>query len=270
LPAAQHVLLFAVALWLLGYELVTRADRAGLSLSWQYAAAGITFTFGLAMATFAVARSRWPFAAHENAFRVGAVVPLLAITFAWTLFANSVCDGSAAPLPYVPLLNPLDVAQLALLAAAVWAVGRFWQDEDKRAEWIRAMHMLLAGAAFYWLNAALLRTIHHWAGVPFELHALLESRVAQAALSLLWTVTALVLMLAAGRRHARSLWMLGAALLGLVVLKLFVNDIGTSGTERVVSFIGVGVLLLVIGYVAPVPPRMPAENNSRDETPISD
>ena len=36
-------------------------------------------------------------------------------------------------------------------------------------------------------------------------------------------------------------------------------DIGTSGTERVVSFIGVGVLLMVIGYVAPVPPRASIE-----------
>ena len=87
------------------------------------------------------------------------------------------------------------------------------------------------------------------------MQALLDSRIAQAALSLLWTSTALVMMLAAGRRQARPLWMLGAALLGVVVLKLFVNDIGTSGTERVVSFIGVGVLLMVIGYVAPVPPR---------------
>ena len=49
--------------------------------------------------------------------------------------------------------------------------------------------------------------------------------------------------------------MTGAALLGVVVLKLFVNDLGSTGTvARIVSFIGVGVLLLVIGYVAPVPP----------------
>jgi uncharacterized membrane protein len=28
-----------------------------------------------------------------------------------------------------------------------------------------------------------------------------------------------------------------------------------SGIERIVSFIGVGVLMLVIGYFSPVPPR---------------
>ena len=119
---------------------------------------------------------------------------------------------------------------------------------------VRPLKLMFAVAAFFWVNAALLRTVHHWVGVPFELQSLLHSLVAQAALSLLWTATALVLMLAAGRTKTRPLWMAGAALLGLVVLKLFVNDIGNSGTERVVSFIGVGVLLMVIGYVAPVPP----------------
>jgi uncharacterized membrane protein len=34
-----------------------------------------------------------------------------------------------------------------------------------------------------------------------------------------------------------------------------VNDLGNTGTiARIVSFIGVGALLLAIGYLAPVPP----------------
>jgi uncharacterized membrane protein len=37
--------------------------------------------------------------------------------------------------------------------------------------------------------------------------------------------------------------------------KLFLLDLANSGTvARIVSFLGVGVLLLVIGYTAPVPP----------------
>ena len=49
--------------------------------------------------------------------------------------------------------------------------------------------------------------------------------------------------------------MAGAALLGVVVVKLLLNDLSNTGTvARIVSFIGVGAGLLVIGYVAPVPP----------------
>ena len=42
----------------------------------------------------------------------------------------------------------------------------------------------------------------------------------------------------------------------LVVLKLFTVDLTQTGTiERIISFIGVGILLLVVGYFAPAPPR---------------
>lgn len=44
--------------------------------------------------------------------------------------------------------------------------------------------------------------------------------------------------------------------MGVVVVKLFVVELGDTGTlTRVVSFLGVGALLLVVGYFAPVPPR---------------
>jgi uncharacterized membrane protein len=53
----------------------------------------------------------------------------------------------------------------------------------------------------------------------------------------------------------RKLWVAGAALLGVVVGKLFLVDLANTGTvARIVSFLGVGVILLLIGYVAPVPP----------------
>ncbi len=64
------------------------------------------------------------------------------------------------------------------------------------------------------------------------------------------------MMYTAGRKlpPSRALWMTGAPLLGVVVLKLAVNDLGNTGTvARIVSFIGVGVLLMIIGYLAPVP-----------------
>jgi uncharacterized membrane protein len=40
-----------------------------------------------------------------------------------------------------------------------------------------------------------------------------------------------------------------------VVLKLFLVDLSNVGTlPRIVSFLAVGGLMLVIGYVAPMPP----------------
>ena len=63
------------------------------------------------------------------------------------------------------------------------------------------------------------------------------------------------------RRRAcgeRLPWVVGAALLGAVVVKLLLVDLSGSGSvTRIVSFIGVGVLMLVIGYVAPLPAKEP-------------
>jgi uncharacterized membrane protein len=78
----------------------------------------------------------------------------------------------------------------------------------------------------------------------------------QTGITLLWTTTALVSMWLAARRAARLPWMAGAALLAAVVLKLLIVDLSGSGTvTRIVSFVGVGVLMLVIGYVAPPPAK---------------
>jgi len=50
-------------------------------------------------------------------------------------------------------------------------------------------------------------------------------------------------------------------LLGLVVLKLFLVDLSGTGTvARIVSFIVVGILMLVIGYFSPMPPAKKEES----------
>ena len=263
-PSWQHAVLFNLALLLVGWELCWRAVDAGLENAWQYAATGGTVALGIAVATFGIVRELWPFGAHATTIRNWSVTPLLVLVFVWTLVANMASSGSAAPLPYIPLLNPLDLAQLALFATALWAMRTLYAtDGDAEASATTGTTLVLAASGFFWINAVLLRTVHFWTDVPFDLSALLHSVVAQAALSLLWTSVALVLMYAAGKqeRPSRSLWMTGAALLGLVILKLAVNDMGNTGTiARIVSFIGVGVLLLVIGYLAPMPPKVqPAE-----------
>ena len=51
----------------------------------------------------------------------------------------------------------------------------------------------------------------------------------------------------------------------MVVGKLFLVDLSNwSGLTRVVSFLGVGGLMLVIGYLAPMPPaaREPSNKES--------
>jgi uncharacterized membrane protein len=121
----------------------------------------------------------------------------------------------------------------------------------------------LAVLGFVWLNAALLRAVHHLGGVPFEFDALARSTLVQVSLSIFWTVLALGCMLLAKRGAGRVVWLVGATLLAVVVAKLFLVDLSRVGTiERIVSFVVVGVLMLVIGYYSPLPP--PRERTARD------
>jgi len=115
---------------------------------------------------------------------------------------------------------------------------------------------MLGAVLFIALNGMLLRTLHHYADVPFRLEAMVRSTLVQSAFSLFWSLLALAAMVIATRRGLRALWMVGAVLLGVVVAKLFLVDLANTGTvERVISFIGVGILVIVVGYFSPVPPK---------------
>jgi len=203
-------------------------------------------------------RGSWPFGTHARAYLRGGGVPVAAGALAWTLYANIKSSGDPAPLPFVPLVNPIDVTQaLVIVGAALW-LRRMRQHEAPTTPGVSA-DALGAGVAvllLFWVTCSTLRAVHHYADVPWSLAPLWASRVAQAALSIVWSLFALAAMIIANRRRYRVAWVVGAALLGVVVAKLFVVDLSqVGGIERIVSFIGVGALLLVVGYVAPVPPR---------------
>ena len=196
---------------------------------------------------------RWPVRLFPEAYQRSAAAVLTVALLLWTLLANASSDGAAQPLPYVPLLNPLDIGiGIVLVAALAWL-----KSEPARAGFAARPSLTPAAlgiAGFVWLNAMLVRAFHHYGGVPFRVEAWADSLAVQTGLTLLWTATALVLMWFAAKRALRAPWMVGAALLAAVVLKLLLIDLSGTGTvTRIVSFIGVGVLMLVIGYVAPLP-----------------
>jgi uncharacterized membrane protein len=191
----------------------------------------------------------WPSADRRRAYTIGAGTPIAGFLVVWFFIVNLLSPGDPSPLPYVPIANPLDVTlALALWSSAAWSRRFGTLPARARFQWLGA-------AVFVALNGVVLRTAHHWLDVPWRLTPLLASKPLQAALTLTWTLTALTAMVFATRRRERTLWMLGAALLAVVVAKLFLVDFGNlSGLPRVVAFLGAGLLLLVIGFVSPLPP----------------
>ena len=208
----------------------------------------------------AMARGQWPAAGHATAYRRAVLLPWIAVLLLWSAVINTFSDAGMAPLPYLPLVNPVDLGHALALLFGI----RLWQaTRTAGAPWRKPVGTLALAAAFWWLNSLLVRSLHHWAGTPMWDDGALDSGLVQVGLTILWTVTALVTMLWATRRagpaHARKVWLAGAVLLAAVVLKLFFVDLSNLGTlQRIVSFLGVGLLMLVIGYVSPLPPAATA------------
>ncbi|MYK74905.1 MAG: DUF2339 domain-containing protein [Acidimicrobiaceae bacterium] len=106
------------------------------------------------------------------------------------------------------------------------------------------------------------RAVSHWLDVPWELESLWDATELQTSLSILWAVIGLSGMVAGVRMARRAVWVAGASWMAVVVVKLFLVDLSSlTALGRVVSFIVVGVLLLIVGYLAPVPPAGAAEDS---------
>jgi uncharacterized membrane protein len=199
---------------------------------------------------------RWPLGAEADALRTPLLASVAAVMgIAW--LAGLVQEGEPTPLPYLPVLNPLELAQIAwLVLLALWYrhaqnEGRVYFDAELRAR-------VLAAASLVLLTTITLRCVHFFGGVPWDA-SMASSPLAQSALSIVWTLAGIAAMLAGKQRGSRAVWFGGAALMALVLVKLMLIDRNyLNDLSAIVGVLVVGVLLVAVGYFAPVPPKTAA------------
>jgi uncharacterized membrane protein len=168
--------------------------------------------------------------------------------------------GNPWPLHYIPLLNPVDLVVFFIGCVVVLWHHRLRLNPDLAIVPDRFRAYAIAVVAFAWFNGIIARTIHHWLDVPYTLYALGRTVEFQTTIAVLWTLVALSTTVFATRKNQRELWFVGSGLLAAVVVKLFLMDLKNSDTvARIVSFVVVGLLMLVIGYLSPLPPRQQEE-----------
>ncbi|MBK7424277.1 MAG: DUF2339 domain-containing protein [Propionivibrio sp.] len=260
LGSLQHVMTWWLLVAIAGAEMAWVGQRLapGVSL-WPVLAWGLALASGLWLADFGVRRDLWPFAAHPGAYRGSACLPLAITAASWSLWANYSQTGGGSGLPYLPLFNPFDLTQLAVLAAIHNWLGQMrdkplpgWEIGEMAGRFTAWPAVL----GFVWISALAARSAHHWGGVPFTGHALFHSPLVQGLLTLLWSAVAIALMIRATRQGSRQGWFGGFALLAIVGVKLLAVDLANSGTVMWTgSLIGVALLVLAAGYFAPVPPK---------------
>jgi uncharacterized membrane protein len=207
-------------------------------------------------------KSIWPFANYPADYKNLIPAPLLFGILLWFIYASHY--SGITDQFYLPILNPLDLAQAAVLIIFAYAIKRGFIGLHSAPPELRYGSIGLLG--FVWINIVLLRAIHQYADVAYVSHVMWDSVIVQMALSILWAICALAIMNLSRRWQERKLWMLGAGLLGLVLLKLFTKDLTGTGTlARIVSFMVVGGLMLLIGYLSPIPAKAKSVEQNTQE-----
>lgn len=191
-----------------------------------------------------------PLADRFAGWRTGFLVSvILALVIA--LIASLVLPGAAHPLPFVPLLNPLELFQLG----AMLLLGAWLSDPATSPALRQHRASLLAGIGFVMITAATLRGVHHLGGLPWD-ENLLASNLSQTALTVVWSILGVGAWVLGSRRGRRSLWLAGALLMAVVLAKLVLVDREHLGNLfGIGSFIAYGLLCTLVGYLAPAPPR---------------
>lgn len=255
IPTA-HTIGYWVVVILLGKEIYWQVDRVADGV-WPMTAALVALLAVVGGTLVARRTEAWPLGTYRRTYLMACAEPAFLVLAVLALVVNLSSDGAAPPITYLPLFNPLEIVTLLVVVVLLaWkrlaGAGANHPLEELLGR-SRVPALTVIGVILLTMTVA--RTVHHWLEVPFDFDVMIQSTTLHASLSIVWGLAALSGMVVGVRLVRRIVWAGGAALMGVVVVKLFLFDLSNAGTMgRVVSFLGVGLLLLVVGYFAPVPP----------------
>ncbi|URM40421.1 DUF2339 domain-containing protein [Acinetobacter sp. AS23] len=211
----------------------------------------------VALAFVPVIYSLWVYKAHKTTLLHQ--IPVWCFSLLWLLVV-SVDRHSAEYLYFVPLINLTDFLSISVFAGLLFIIYQHAFDQDKSLEWTFKITTILVGLLVF--SSVVVRGLHYYWATPLWSAAIWTNGIVQLSLTLLWVILAFILTTFSSRKMIRQLWFVGAALLGIVVLKLILLDLSQSATlTRVISFIGAGGVMLIIAYLAPLPPSSTVQKN---------
>lgn len=224
-----------------------------LDTVWQLAQGWYASAIYLPLALMTVALWRrpalaaWPMQGHFAGYRSAWFTPAFAVlALAWLI--GLFLEGSARPVVYVPLLNPLELSLMAvaaLLALYARHAGGVWNGLLKYWPY----------AGFTFMTLATLRAVHHLNHQPWG-GQILSTGITQTSLTIVWSLLGVAGLIIGSRRGDRRQWIGGGILMLGVLAKLILIDRTYMGNmPGIVSFMAVGLLLVAVGYFAPQPPK---------------
>ncbi|MDR0731829.1 MAG: DUF2339 domain-containing protein, partial [Treponema sp.] len=159
-----------------------------------------------------------------------------------------------APLPfYIPILNPLDLEELfCIVIFLLWqSVLMKRNDLPGLKKW--ALFTIVDSMVFLYALAAAARGVHFYGGIAYR--DLVYSDVFHLCLFILLALYGMGHIIGGTRLSLRRLWIAGAVLMLVATAKfLLLDQTGAGAAMRIVSFFLAGLLFLIIGWAAPLPP----------------
>lgn len=228
-----------------GFAHILVDNASQIQLSWAFVALPLTaFYYILAF------KPQWlisPFEENKS-IQSSSFILILMIIIIFTWIGLFHASGKILLLPmWLPILNAYDFAQILLVTCIIhffitmrikhyvyWAAGFS----------LIMLTLIIVRACYFYLD------LSHW-----SLSLLLDKNI-QITFTIIWTLLGFTFWIYGSKKRSHLIWNIGAALMGLVLLKLLLIDRSNLGNVTgIISFIGYGLFCLVIGYLAPQPPK---------------
>ncbi|MCL2129927.1 MAG: DUF2339 domain-containing protein, partial [Treponema sp.] len=179
---------------------------------------------------------------------------ILGLWFLVTLFL----PGNPSPLPfYIPILNPIDLLEgLCITVILFWQIKSQKENDTGKKKIIMsrtALFVLGDILTFLWIISILARSLHFFAGIRWDEVA--SSGGFQLCLFVFWALYGILHIVLGHKKKKRIPWIAGAILVAIDIIKLILFDMRDINTvPRILSFFAAGLVLLFIGWAAPLPP----------------
>ena len=225
-----RVAAFAVAAYLMPFEL----SLAGVVVAWSALAVGLT------VLSQRDQRGNVVYLASSGMLLAGGLLIIAASVAPLTRLVV----GETVTIDHPPLWSGATAA-LGAVIVALGVTSWLYRQRPEVTRWVAA----LAGAlTVYLLSVALVDEFQSRVGGGTALESL--QKQAQVALSILWAVLGGLAFVAGILRFGAPVRLFGLGLLALATVKVFIVDLAAlDASYRVLSFIGLGILLLVSSYV---------------------
>ena len=232
---------FAISSWL-----SSTADTQGLAQAWVAAAAVLP---SLALVTSLLFVPKIVGFPMKNFDSWRPATTLTSQIFVFLLWIFMLVQNGDAGATWLPIINPVDLSLLGILGLfAVWLRSEL-VSKNSGSSYLSILFLF-----FVTISDITLRSVHHFTDAPWSID-IWDSAAAQMSLTIVWSLFGMANWIIGSKRGNRGVWKVGVFFIFIVLAKLgLVDREHLSGLMGIGSFLGYGVLCLIVGFLAPAPP----------------